>query len=64
MDREKMVELRKAKGLTQEELARQIGVSESMVSFYENGLKEPTIAKLHQIAAVLGCQAKDLIREI
>ena len=40
---EKLQALRKQKGLTQEELARSIGVSKNAISNYENGVSTPKI---------------------
>ncbi|WP_312644726.1 helix-turn-helix transcriptional regulator [Hydrogenoanaerobacterium sp.] len=46
---ERLKELRKIKGLTQSQLAQQLGVSASAVGMYEQGRREPdheTLAKL------------------
>lgn len=42
--------LRKAKGLTQDELAKQLGLSRSAIGMYENGLREPDYETLELIA--------------
>lgn len=47
---EKLVKLRKEKGMTQEELANEIGVSRQSVSKWELGECEPDIAKLKEIS--------------
>lgn len=44
---------RKAKGLTQEALARRAGVTTSTVSRYERGTQRPGRAAVHALAAVL-----------
>ena len=47
---------RKAKGYTQQELASKIGVSQVMVSRWENGEENFTIATLAKISAALGME--------
>lgn len=47
---EKLKELRKEKGLTQEELAKEIFVSRTLISKYENGAIYPTKENAIKIA--------------
>lgn len=47
---EKLKELRKEKGLTQEELAKEIFVSRNLISKYENGAIYPTKENAIKIA--------------
>lgn len=47
---ERLKELRQDKKIGQEEFARQIGVSKGVISFWENGLREPTMGNLIAIA--------------
>jgi len=42
--------LRLARGLTQQELAKYLGISPVTISGYENGHREPTIEMLERIA--------------
>jgi len=42
--------LRLAHGLTQQELAKHLGISPVTISGYENGHREPTIEMLERIA--------------
>ena len=42
--------LRLEKGIGQPELAKQIGVSKGIISFWENGLREPTMTSLIKLA--------------
>jgi transcriptional regulator with XRE-family HTH domain len=44
---------REAHGLTQHELSRQIGAGLNQITRYENGLAEPSVHQLKQIAKVL-----------
>jgi len=52
---------RKAKGLTQEELAEKIRTSATWVAFMETGRSTPNLAMLQKVARALGKRAKDLI---
>lgn len=54
---------RKAKKMTQDELADRIGVSPQAVSKWENGVSCPDIAYLPEIAEVLGVDINSLFRE-
>jgi DNA-binding XRE family transcriptional regulator len=45
---------RRARGLSQAELARQAGTSQAAVSAYERGLKTPSIAVAARLLGVLG----------
>lgn len=56
----KLKTMRKQKNLTQLELARKIGVSESYICQIENG-KMISIKKLDSLAKALGCEPKDLL---
>ncbi len=42
--------LRTEKGIGQVELAKNIGVSKAVISFWENGLREPTMSNLIALA--------------
>lgn len=42
--------LRKEKGVGQTLLARELGVSKGIISLWENGLREPTLSSLIEIA--------------
>lgn len=53
--------LRKAKGLTQDELAEQLGVSPQAVSKWENDLSCPDILLLPQLAKIFGITVDELL---
>lgn len=57
----KIAELRRAKGLTQEELAGKLNVSAQAVSKWENDLSCPDILLLPEIASLLGASVDDLL---
>lgn len=60
---EKIVELRKAKGLSQEELAEQLGVSRQAVSRWELGNTLPDIPNLVQLCELFSVSADYLVRD-
>lgn len=53
-------ELREAKGLSQSELARIIGVSHVTINHWEAGVKQPLARRLPTLASVLGVDINDL----
>lgn len=52
----KIKELRKRRGLTTTELAKRINVSQSTISLYENGKREPDFKTITKIANALNVQ--------
>lgn len=57
----RLKELRTQAGLTQKQLATQIGTSKSVVSFYENQERVPSPTVLVQLAAVFHVSADFLL---
>jgi transcriptional regulator with XRE-family HTH domain len=58
---ERLVQLRKAKGLTQRQLSEQIGIHLTQVQRYENGTSQPTLDVLRKLALALGVSADVLL---
>jgi len=58
---EKLVKLRKLKGITQDEFASAVGVSRQAVYKWECGQSYPEAAKLIEIKAVFGISIDDLL---
>jgi DNA-binding XRE family transcriptional regulator len=56
-------QLRAARGLSQEALARRAGINRSFYSKIETGTQSPTIDKLHNIAAALHVHIAELFRD-
>lgn len=56
-----IVTRRKARGLTQKELADLSGVSVAAINFFENNLKTPSLQVAYNIAYALQCKIDDLI---
>lgn len=66
MDMRKLVgentaRIRREKGLTQEALAEKSGLSQQYISGLENGLRNPTIVTLFELATALGVSHIDLL---
>lgn len=57
-----LVEMRKYRNWSQEELAEKIGVSRQTLSKYETGESLPDIEKCRQLADLFGVTVDDLIR--
>jgi transcriptional regulator with XRE-family HTH domain len=55
-------ELRKKLGLSQEALADVVGVDKTAVSHWENGIARPDMSRLPAVAAALGVSVDALIR--
>ena len=58
---ENLVRLRAEKGLSQEELAKRIGVTQSAIWQYENGEATPKIAVAVALARTLGTTCEALL---
>ena len=57
-------DLRKRKGMTQEQLAQQVGVTAQAVSKWENDLSCPDISILAQLAEALGVTTDELLGKV
>lgn len=60
MQPEKIKEIRKKRGMTQEQLAEKLGVKRSVVSKYESGSISPTTKMLENIAKALDVSTFEL----
>jgi len=58
---ENLKELRKALGLSHLQLATKIGYSKAIISFWENGKKEPTLSALLALADFFNVSADYLL---
>ena len=54
-------EIRKEKGLTQNELSNRTGVNQNNISRYETGAREPRLKDAKALAVALGCTVDELI---
>jgi transcriptional regulator with XRE-family HTH domain len=52
---------RKQKGITQETLAKMLGVTQGAVSLWELGEREPNIRILKQMANIFECSIDELL---
>ena len=55
---------RLSKYMTQEELAKRVGVKRTTVTMWENGLSKPTVPTAKKIAEVLGFDWTELFQEV
>lgn len=58
---ERLVQLRKARGFTQQELADEVGMSRRMVAYYESQSKHPPTTHLPAFAKALNVSADELL---
>jgi transcriptional regulator with XRE-family HTH domain len=58
---QKLSRLRKDKGLTQEELAKRVGVGIAQMRRYEKGASSPTLEVIKNMAKTLGVSSDELI---
>lgn len=61
MNKERLKEMREARGLSQSDLARSIGLTPQAVSAYESGVRRETGDVLGAIAVTLDCSADYLL---
>lgn len=54
--------MREKKNITQNELAEQIGVAQSMIAQLERGSKTLSVPLAKSIAALFGCSIEDLTK--
>ena len=57
-------ERRKALGLTQAELAGEVGVTKAAIYYYETGMKTPSLATITTISRVLDVTIDELVKDI
>ena len=67
MDMRKLVgdncaRIRKAKGMTQEELSEKSGLSQQYLSDLERGKRNPTIVTIYHVASALGVSHEELVK--
>ena len=60
--KENLRQIRRIKGLTQEELAEMIGVTKFAIRHYEQGQTEPKFELLEKIKIALECSYDDLLK--
>ena len=53
---------RKKMDMTASDLAKKAGISQTMMSFIENGGKNPSVKTLIALATALECKVDDLVR--
>lgn len=61
---ERLVAARQTAGLTQQQLAKKLGRPQSFVAKYEGGERRIDLVEFLEIAAVLGTDARRIIRKV
>ena len=61
---ENLFALRKARGMSQQEVARQVGASQQCVSQWEKGIIEPTLTFLWTLADLFEVSVDELIGRV
>lgn len=59
----RILEQRKARGVSQDVLGNVLGVTKMTISRLERGLNEPTLGQLRQIAGFFNCAVADLLSD-
>lgn len=59
----RLKDLREMNGLTQEEVAKIMGVKREVISYYENGKREIPITNLQKLLSFLGIELDDFKKE-
>ena len=57
---QRVAEIRRKKGLTQEELANAVDVHRTYVGFIEQGVRNPTIGNIYKLTNALDVSLKEL----
>ena len=60
---ERLQELRRARGMTQEDFAAQLKVSRQAVSKWETGTADPSTSNLLALAKLFGVPAEELLHQ-
>ena len=63
MLKDKLAKLRKAKRMTQEDLAKRSGVSRNSITNWETGKREPKLIDIEKLAKVLNVSPNDFLDE-
>ena len=58
---ERLRAIRKARGFSQDDLAKKVGIHRNMISNYERDITIPTVSRLEWFCKALGVSASDLL---
>lgn len=59
----RLKEIRLNKGITQEDLAKELNVGQNTISLWERGLRSPRVDTLLKLSEFFGCTVDDLLKE-
>jgi transcriptional regulator with XRE-family HTH domain len=60
----RLISLRKSRGLRQEDLAKELNVSRTAISYYEGVARNPTTEFVQKVADYFGVTTDELIRDV
>lgn len=60
----RLADLRKQRGITQEQLAEAVDLHRTYIGFIEQGKRNPSIANVHKIAKQLKVNLSDLFKNL
>lgn len=58
-----ITKIRKAQGLTQENIASYLGLSREQISHYERGVRNISVTELNKLSDLFGIELSDLLEE-
>lgn len=58
---ERLTRLRRAQGFSKTDLADRLGVTVTSICYWEQGRSRPRLARLHELAALLGTSPTELL---
>ena len=58
---ERLADARRARGWKQRDLARELGVGQSLICHYEQGERMPRLETLRSLCELLECSASELL---
>ena len=61
---QRLADLRRSKGFSQEGLARKLGLSRQAVSKWETGTADPSTSNLLALAKLFGVSAEELLKSV
>lgn len=57
----KLTKIRKERKMSQRELGEKVGMTSDTISYYERGIRNPSITTLIELAKALDCDVRDLV---
>lgn len=61
VDGQALARVREVAGLTQGELAKKVGIDQSLISYWESGRRQPSATRFKKLCTALRVDADDLL---